>query len=360
MGVHRLEDLPDPSGKAVLVRATLDLPLGTDGGPLAAYRAEKLGATLQWLSAKGARVTVFGNVGGNDHEAGHRLAHVHEVVESLAPGANVADVPAGASVEAPDVLATLVGSHDLFVNDSFQWSYLALPSLTVPAEQLPSAAGRSLEHDLEVLEPFLVSPDRPFVALLGGDRPALRLHRLRGLVLRADAVLVGGAMAIPLLQALGKQDPGGTPEDLLEECRAAYGLGRMVWHHVVLPEDLTWSADGAVEVTAAGTPGNGQVEDVGAVTAHRFAERVQAAGSVLWLGSLGRVEKAAFAGGTRAVGAALDAERCPTVLGGDALVSFFDQEGLLGGHVQLLSATDSALELLTSGDLPALAALRGR
>jgi hypothetical protein len=41
-----LEDLPDPEGKAVLVRATFDRPLGAGlDEPMAARRAQGLGAT---------------------------------------------------------------------------------------------------------------------------------------------------------------------------------------------------------------------------------------------------------------------------------------------------------------------------
>lgn len=344
----------------MLVRATFDLPLGIDEHqPMAAYRAHGLGATLQWLLAHGARVTVFGDVGGEGDDRARRLARVQQVVDALAPGVAVVGGPPDASIEDPDLVTTLIESHQQFVNDSFQSSYLPLPSLMLPAERLPSAVGRGLQHDLELLDDFLVAPERPFVAILGGDHPFLGLHGLRGLVLRADTVLVGGAMAVPLLQAVGKQPRDGMPEDFLDECRNAYGLGRTVLHQVNLPWDLTWATDGGTpEVATADVRPDGQVVDVGPVTRRRFAEAVEAAAVVLWLGALGRVEDPRCGEGTRTVGRALAAVQRRTVLGGDALVSFLDEEHLLGGHTHLLSATDAALELLKNGNLPALMPLQ--
>ena len=355
--VRQLEDLPDPSGKAVLVRATLDLPFGLgEHRPMASLRAELLRETLHWLSGHGARVTVCGDLETT------ALADVKALVDGLEPGVKVvgADRPAGdTSVEDPEIVAGLVATHDMFVNDSFQSSHQALPSLMLPATRLPSAAGRSLQHDLGILERLIDTPERPLVAVIGGNQPYLRLHGLRGLVLRADKVLVGGMMAIPFLQAIGKQPAGGAPEDFLAECRRVYGLGRSVQHDVVLPVDLTWmAAGGASEVTPAEVVGAGQVVDVGPVTRRSFAELVEGAGTVLWLGSLGRTEVDPFSEGTRSVAAALHPEDSLTILGGDALVNLLHDGGDRAEQISVLTATDAALELLKTGDLPALVPLR--
>lgn len=361
MAVRLLEDLPALSGRAVLVRATLDLPLGADEGPMAAARAGALGATLHWLLDHGAHVTVFGDIGGADQERTTRFAHVQKVINQLAPWVTVAESSGapGMSTEDPDVLQTLIKEHDIFVNDSFQWSYLRLPSLITPASSLPSAAGRSLERDLRIVDRLLASPERPFVAILGGNRTFLRLHGLRGLVLRADTVLVGGAMAAPLLRAVGKSTGGNDAEDFLAECRAAYGLGHMVRHEISLPLDLTWSTDdGEPQVTSVDEQGAGQVVDIGPLTRRRFAESVKSARTVLWLGAMGRVEDPGCVEGTRALGELLGGGHRVAVVGGDALVSCLSAQGVLGDHIDILSATDAALELLKNGDLPALIPLR--
>jgi phosphoglycerate kinase len=359
--VPTLEDLPDPAGKRVLVRATLDLPLGiAESSPMARRRAEGLRATLCWLTERGAIVTVWGDAGGGDRtEQTDLSARAARIVESLSPGAVIVAGPASgaSSAEDPAVVKDLIGSHDLFVNDSFQWAYLPLPSQVLPPSYLPSAGGRTLQGDLDAIVPVLQSPERPFTAVLGGDRSYLRLHGMQGLVLRADTLLVGGAMALPLLQASGRQPFDGVYDDFLVECRGLCGLAERVAHRIQLPVDLVWSRpDGTVEVAPAAEHPGGQVVDIGPITRHRFAEFVEGAGLVLWTGALGQVEDERFAAGTHAVATALGASDC--VVGGDALMSMLDTAALLPPGARVVSATDSALELLKNGDLPALIALR--
>ncbi|HET9075579.1 MAG TPA: phosphoglycerate kinase [Acidimicrobiales bacterium] len=359
--VPTLEDLPDPAGKRVLVRATLDLPLGADrGGLMARYRAGELADTLDWLADRGAKITVCGDAGGADpEEEASRFAGVRQVLEALLPGVAVADDTAGggASAEDPEVIEALVGSHDLFVNDSFQWSYLPLPSLVLPPARLASAMGRTVQHDLDAVGPLLTAPERMFVAVLGGNRSYPRLHGLEGLVLRADSLVIGGAMALPFLQAIGKQPADGASQEFLTECRRVYGLAERVQHPVQLPLDLVWlRPDGSVEVAAAGQHPDGQVVDIGPRSQVRFAEMVQGASTLLWSGSLGQVEDPRFGAGTQAVGAALGPG--PAVLGGEALVSALDANRQVPASARIITATDPALELLKNGDLPALMALR--
>jgi phosphoglycerate kinase len=344
--VPTLEDLPDPSGKKVLVRATSVVPLGGAAAvpgpardfsgpdsalrvPMAVRRAEGLASTLDWLSFRDARVSVIGDTGD---DASDRM--LSAVVGTR--GETIVGVG-----EDPAFVDALIARHDLYVNDSFQSSYLPLPSLVRPPMRLPSAAGRTLQADLEALKP-LVDPARPFVALLGGDRSYLRLHGLRGLVLRADTVVVGGKMAIPFLQATGhlSKPPGGA-EDFLAECRGVFGLSRRVGYGIHLPEDLVWAG--------------GEVVDIGELARLRFSEVVEGAGSVLWLGALGKVEE--YPEGTRAVAAALSEKGRHAVIGGDALVGILEDSGGLPAGVVTVSATDSALELIKNGTLPAIDAL---
>lgn len=359
-----LEDLPDPSGKAVLVRATFDRPLGADlDQPMALRRVRGLGATLEWLVERADRVTVCGNTEASDaEEEVGRLERIREAIEQVAPGVTVADTTTGirSSSEDPEVIRNLVTSHDLFVNDTLQDSALPMPSVMLPAQGLPSAAGRTLQHDLECLDRLLIQPERPFVTVLGGERSFGRLHGLQGLVLRADNVLLGGAMGLPMLQALGKQSTKAPSQEFFWECRNIMGLAGRVLHQIMLPADLMWwRLDGSVDVASLDEQGGDEVVDIGPLTRTRFGEVLGQARSVLWVGALGRVEDARFAEGTRAVATSLPAD-ASTIFGGDALVGLLDAERLLPAAADVLSATDAAIELLKNGDLPALAALRRR
>lgn len=360
-----LEDLPDLDGARVLLRATLDLPLSSDPSlPLARVRAEGLAATVRWLVERGAQVTVWGSAGDahdpSDGGVAPRalLAHAREVLNTLEPslGKNPR-VHLKSCAENKGAVAHVVSHHDLFVNDTLQDSVLPVPSVTLPPARLPSAVGRTLERDLWVLEPLVTSPLRPFVAVLGGERTFERLHGLVGLVLRADAVLLGGGLALPMLQALGREPTEGGDDAFIRECRHVHGLSQRVRHRLVLPADLVWSSGSSAHVSSTRAQAGDQVVDIGPATCLRFGEELHGAGSVLWAGSVGRVETESFRAGTRALAGALQ-DKGSVVLGGDALVDLLWHEGIQPRGSEVLTATDSAIELLKNGDLPAISAIR--
>jgi 3-phosphoglycerate kinase len=366
----RLEDLLGSlpaTARRALVRATLDLPLSADPrDPLACHRARLLAETATWLRQHGLSVTIAGDVGaGGPGEGGDGLSSVRRTMASFL-GAEVSEVVFAPCDEDPRSIDDLVASHDVFVNDTLQESILPLPSLLRPPQRLPSAIGRTVEHDLDVVARLLVEPPRPLVAVLGGERPWQRLHGLEGLVLRADAVLLGGALALPMIRAVGHHPDGsseGAPiepsDEFAWECRHVYGLSRRVHHRIVLPTDVVLAGPGQDPVAAQAVAAGADVTDIGPVTRVRFCEVLDGARSVLWTGALGRVEDGRFEEGTRTLAERLthQAGRL-VVLGGDALVRFLAERDLLSEEAHVLSSTDGAIELLKNGDLPALAALR--
>jgi phosphoglycerate kinase len=359
LGVPTLEDLGDVEGRSVLVRGDLDIRNDDAASVAHSRRLQVLLPTLQWLSERGARVTVCGHHGDFGAPADKAsFDRIRQALEEACQGATVLPNLAGEREQSGDreLVADLVKDQDLYVNEAFQWCWLPLASLDGPPEVLPSAAGLRLARDVELLEPFLHDPPRPFVVVFGSDQSLSRLPGLRGLILRADAVLVGGAMALPFLEAIsGRREPGQESE-LLRECRACFGLAREIQHNVRLPSDLIWELpDGSLTLSSSDTWVEGTVSDIGPTTRLRFGEALQGAGSVLWTGALGRAELARFASGTRAVAAALPPGG-HVVLGGDALLDMLGDE--LTAASGVLSATDSAVALLKDGDLPGLSALR--
>ncbi|HTX62145.1 MAG TPA: phosphoglycerate kinase [Acidimicrobiales bacterium] len=364
-GMPVLEDLPDPAGARVLLRATLDLPLSSDpSSPLARVRADGLAETIRWLVERNARVTVWGSIADPRDAACRRdvapisLSRVSAVLGALDPSLGASpQVQFASCAEDTQGVAHVISEHDLYVNDTLQDSLLPVPSVMLPPPLLPSAIGRALQRDLTVLEPLVTAPHRPFVAVLGGEQTFDRLHGLVGLVLRADAVLLGGGLALPMLPALGRERADGSDQDFLRECRQVFGLSQRVRHRLVLPSDLVWSSDRSVHDSSTRRQAGDRVVDIGPTTRVHFCEELRGAGCVLWAGSVGRVEREPFRAGTRALAAALGEERS-VILGGDALVDLLWREGIQPRTADVLTATDSAIELLKNGDLPAIGAIR--
>ncbi len=360
--VPNLEDLPNPVGRHVLVRADLDVP-DSFAGPLSGARhLRQVGPTVQWLVGHQAKVTICGHQGPLGHAGDpDRFGKLADALRQLYPevtvAPNLSEWDGAYSDAAP--LASLLEGQDLFVNDDFQDSSKSLSSIIGPPTVLPSAAGRQLQADVQLLLPLLTAPDRPLVVVLGSRDTIDRIHNLYSLVLRADAVLVGGQMSQPFLAAIGRQPRGDDPPEFLDECRHAYGVGDTIHHPIHLPSDLVWErSDGSVATVDALQPVDGSIGDIGPRTGLRFADILRGAGSIVWAGSLGKVEEPPFAEGTLALGRALSGSAARIVLGGDALLQTLLEHQLLPGSAGILSATGSAIAFLKDGDLPGLTVLR--
>lgn len=373
-----LEDLPPLDGKAVLVRADLNVPLADGpGGRVVVddFRIRQSLPTLAWLQERGAKVTVCSHLGRprGAPDPRYEMGPVRARLAELAPGVELVEnlrFDPGEEGNDPSFLRRLVEGQDAYVNDAFGVSHRAHASVVGPPALLPCGAGRLLQREVEVLTTLLEAPRRPFVVLLGGAKVADKLGVLRSLAARADTILVGGGMAATFLAAQGHA-VGASLLDAskLEECRALLAGAA----EVRLPDDVVaLSADGGANLggrpglESSGTvavyepdlPEGWRAFDIGPTTRARFAEALAGAGTVLWNGPMGVCEDARFAAGTEAVAAAVAA--CPgfTVVGGGDSVAAIDRLGLAGriGHVS--TGGGATLELLEHGDLPGLAALR--
>jgi phosphoglycerate kinase len=377
-GVPLLEDLPDVDGRRVLVRADFNVPLtdGSDDRPAVAddFRIRTALPTLEWLLERGAAVTACSHL-GRPHGAPDRrwvMAPVEERLAELCPGVALMEnlrFSPGEKTNDPAFVATLVEGFDGYVNEAFGVAHRRHASVVGPPAHLPSAAGRRLAREVEVLCCLLDGPARPFVAVVGGGKVADKLGVLEALATRVDVLAVGGAMAFTFLAALG-HDVGASLVDLerVEDCRRLLGSGVTI----LLPVDTVALEPGGTygpptcesgprgdaKVVDRDLPDGWQGLDIGPETAETFAEAIASAGTVLWNGPLGVVEDERFAAGTRRVAEAVAA--CPgfTVVGGGDSARALEHLSLVD-RVDFLSTGGGAmLELVELGDLPGLAALR--
>jgi phosphoglycerate kinase len=360
--VPSLEDLPNPAGRHVLVRADLDLPMGFTGNLEQSRHLQQIGPTVRWLSEHHATVTICGHQGPLGSVGDPiRYGQTADALRQLYPGVTVSPNLSewDGAHEDPDLLTSLLQGQDLFVNDDFQHCSTSLASIVGPPTVLPSAAGRQLQRDLGLLRPLLTQPERPLVVVLGSRDTLDRIRNLYSLVLRADAVLVGGQMSQPFLEAIGHQPLLGDTAEFLEDCRHAYGVGNTIQHSIHLPSDLVWECkDGSTTTAEQRKVVDGSIGDIGPKTGIEFGDVLRGAGSILWVGSLGEVEDDRFVEGTLALGRALTGSSARIVLGGDALLHTLRRNGLVPESAEFVSATGSAVALLKDGDLPGLMVLR--
>ena len=361
-GVPSLEDLPSPVGMHVLVRADLDIPLSFKGPLELSRHLRQVGPTVRWLTEHQAKVTICGHQGpfgqrGDPESYGQTVDALRRLYPGVTVFPNLSEWDE--QHDNPASLASLLEGQDLFVNDDFQHCSLSLSSIIGPPAVLPGAAGRQLQADIGLVAKLLFEPVRPLVVVLGSRDMLDRIRNLYSLVLRADAVLVGGQMSQPVLSAISRQPERGEDPEFLEECRHAYGVGTTIHHLIHLPSDLVWQvSDGSARIAGQLETLDGSISDIGPETGIQFADLIRGAGSILWAGALGEVEDPRFAEGTLALGRALAERRARVVLGGDALLHLLKQHGLIPESAGILSATGGAVAFLKDGDLPGLTILR--
>jgi phosphoglycerate kinase len=356
-----LEDLPDPGGRRVLVRCDFNVPL-RDGEITDDLRIRAALPTIEWLQERGATVVTCSHLGRpkGKPDAKYSMAPVRSRLAELAPGVELLEnlrFDPGEEANDPAFVERLCEGIDLYVNDAFGAAHRAHASIVGPPARMPSAAGRLLAREVEVLGTLLGRPRQPFVAVLGGAKVSDKLGVIRALLSKADQLVVGGGMCFTFLRARGH----GTGDSLLEadrvgDCKA---LLDEFSDRILLPTDLVALGPGdEVRTLGRDIPDGWKGLDIGPGTAAEFADVVMEAGTVFWNGPMGLFEDARFARGTQAVAEAMAASRAFTIVGGGdsaaALAAFHLDDEV--DHVS--TGGGASLELIEQGDLPGLASLR--
>ncbi|HUW03720.1 MAG TPA: phosphoglycerate kinase [Acidimicrobiales bacterium] len=368
--IPQLEDLGEVAGKRVLVRCDFNVPL--EGGTITDdLRIQAAVPTLRWLLDKGAQVTACSHLGrpGGAPDPAFSMAPVRSRLAELVPGVDLLEnlrFDPGETANDPAFVAELIDGQDLFVNDAFGASHREHASIVGPPQHLPSAAGRLLAKEVEVLLGIRENAKAPFVAILGGSKVSDKLGVIDALLDRVDSLIVGGGMCFTFLKAKGHHIGASLCEDdMVETCAR---LLEVAGDRIHLPSDVTaLSPDGTIgdpsaggEVRQLGTtiPDGWMGLDIGPGSAAEFTDVIGDARTVLWNGPMGVFEDERFAAGTRTVAEAVAECRGFTVVGGGDSAAAARQFGFDTQIDHVSTGGGASLELLEQGDLPGLRALR--
>ncbi|MFM2436952.1 MAG: phosphoglycerate kinase [Actinomycetota bacterium] len=363
--IPHLEDLGDVRGKTALVRTDFNVPMsGPDSARVITddFRIRAALPTINWLTDRGAKVICASHLGRPKGVVNikYSMAPIRERLAELAPGVELLEnlrFDAGEEADDPAFVAQLISGVDLYINDAFGAAHRSHGSIVGPPKTLPSAAGRLLQREVEVLGEMRKNPKRPLIAVLGGAKISDKLGVIEALTSIVDAFVIGGGMCFTFLAA--KSLPIGDSlceKNQIDACKKLLA-GNVPIH---LPEDIVGlDADGNFATFGVRLPEHAKGLDIGPGSAAAFADIVMSARSVFWNGPMGMFEDDRFAAGTRTIAQAMSETKAFTVVGGGDSAAALAQFGYEKDVDHVSTGGGASLEFLELGDLPGLIALRG-
>jgi phosphoglycerate kinase len=394
--VKSVDDLGDLRGKRVLIRCDFNVPLDgetiTDDGRIKAALP-----TLVKLRDGGAKIVVMAHLGRPKGTVkpeyslapvakrlgeliGSKVTLAGDVVGESALGTvagladgeiamleNVRYEPAEESkdeAERAALAAKYAALGDVFVSDGFGVVHRKQASVYDVAKLLPSVAGYLVAKEVEVLKKLTVTPERPYVVVLGGAKVADKLAVIDNLLQTADTLIVGGGMAYTFLKSKGFEVGTSLLDaekvDVVGQYLTQAGAAGK---QLLLPTDIVvapaFGPEGPASVVAADAiPSDQMGLDIGPDTRVAFAEAIHGAKTIFWNGPMGVFEMELFAEGTKAVAKALTETSGFTVVGGGDSAAAVRQLGFTDsqfGHIS--TGGGASLEYLEGKELPGLAVL---
>jgi len=395
MAFKTLDDLTDISGKRVLIRVDLNVPM-KDGMVTDTTRIERILPTIRAVTAKGGKAILLAHFG---RPKGERVADMslkpvaRPLAELLGQAVDFADdcigAPAseavGKMVEGgilllentryhkgeekndPDFAKALAANGDIYVNDAFSAAHRAHASTEGLARLLPAYAGLTMQAELDALGSALGDPKRPVLAVVGGAKVSSKIDLLENLVSKVDMLVIGGGMANTFLAAKGI-DVGKSlcEHDLADTARTIMAPAEKAGCEIVLPVDAVVAKEfkaGADNDTVAldAIPADGMILDVGPASIAKVNEKIDQASTLVWNGPLGAFEIAPFDKATVAA-AQHAAERTKqgklnSVAGGGDTVAALNHAKVGSDFSYVSTAGGACLEWLEGKELPGVKAL---
>ena len=388
----------DLKGKRIFVRVDFNVPL-KDGRITDDTRIRSSVPTIQYALERGATVVLASHLGrpkgkpNPQYSLAPVATHLSEVLkrpvefarDSIGAAAHdaVRMVHAGGGgvvllenlrfhaeeeKNDADFAKALASLADLYVNDAFGAAHRAHASVEAITRHLPrAAAGLLMEQELRYLGHALESPERPFVAILGGAKVSDKLEVIQNLLGKVDRLLIGGAMAYTFFKARGVvvgkslvEDDKLESAEAIAAAAAKRGVGfELPVDHIVTDKIQEGAAN---ELLAIGDEriGDRLGVDIGPATIKAYETLLADAKTVVWNGPMGVFEIEAFATGTNAIARAVAAVEGTTIIGGGDSTAAVRKAGIADRITHISTGGGASLEFLGGRTLPGVAALSDR
>lgn len=387
----------DVKGKKVLVRVDFNVPM-KDGQITDENRIVQALPTINHLIENGAKLILFSHLGkvkSEEDKASKSLRPVAarlgellgkevtfvpetrgEALETAISALNEGDVLVFENTRFEDVDGKKESKNDpelgkywaslgdLFVNDAFGTAHRAHASNVGVAAHLESAAGFLMDKEIKFIGGAVDTPERPFVAILGGAKVSDKIGVIENLLEKADKVLIGGGMAYTFFKAQGYEVGNSLLE--LDRVPLAQELLKKAGDKLVLPVDTKVAREfnNDAEITIVSSqeiPVDQEGLDIGPKTVELFASLLEGAKTVVWNGPMGVFEMSNFAKGTIGVCEAIaHLEGATTIIGGGDSAAAAIQLGYADKFTHISTGGGASLEYLEGKVLPGVEAISNK
>jgi phosphoglycerate kinase len=394
MNVLRLSDLIAQgrvAGKRVFIRADLNVPLDAQGHITEDTRVRASMPAIEAALKAGAAVMVTSHLGRpteGEFKPEDSLAPVAKRMGellgrevpllshwvdgvSVAPGQVVllenCRVNKGEKKNSEELSRKMAALCDIFVNDAFGTAHRAEATTYGIAQFAPVAcAGPLLAAEIDAITAALATPKRPLVAIVAGSKVSTKLTILQALSSKVDGLIVGGGIANTFMLAAGLSIGKSLAEaDLVGEARAVIEAMKARGAEVPIPVDVVvakeFKPDSPATVKAAtDVAADDLILDIGPKTAAMLAEKLKAAGTIVWNGPVGVFEFDAFAHGTETMARAIAASPAFSIAGGGDTLAAIAKYGIEKDVGYISTGGGAFLEILEGKTLPAFEILQKR
>ncbi len=386
----------DFSGKRALVRVDFNVPLDDKFNVADPTRIRAAIPTIKKILSSGGSVVLMTHLGrpkGFDEK--YSVKHIIPTIEQLlgqkilyAPDPMAADKEASAlrsgqvlllenlryypdeEKGGEDFTRKLASYGDVYVNDAFGTAHRAHASTALIAEHFPDAKlfGYVMEGELKAIDQVLETPERPYVAIVGGAKVSSKITIIENLLDKVDSIIIGGGMTYTFMSAMGGHIGESINEpDMCETARGIFRKAEMKGVKILLAEDAVCADRFAEDAQTKICPSNAIPEgwqglDIGPAAAERFREHILECKTILWNGPVGVFEMKKFEAGTRAVAEAIaqaTKQGAFSLVGGGDSVAAVNEFGLANQVSYVSTGGGALLEYMEGKVLPGVKAIRG-
>ena len=385
----------DVQGKKVLVRCDFNVPQDENGTITDNRRIVSSLPTIQYLIEKGAKVILCSHLGRPKGEVKKEfsLAPVaKELSRLLAKPVTLAQDIVGESAKEvtshmqdgdvvllenvrfdareekndPEFAKQLASLAEVYVNDAFGTSHRAHSSTAGVADYLPAVSGFLIEKEIDFMGNALEHPQRPFVAILGGNKVSDKIGVITSLLEKVDTLIIGGAMAYTFFKAQGYNVGDSICElDKLDLALEIMEKAKQKNVKLMLPVDTKIGKEMEKDTPSKTVkyneiPDGWEGFDIGEETIKMYQEELKKAKTIVWNGPLGLFEFDQFAIGTNEIAKTLARLDAITIIGGGDSAAAIEKIGLSDQMTHISTGGGASLEFLEGKKLPGLECLQDK